>query len=158
VPPRVRPELLVLWDVDHTLIENGGVSKDTLLLAYELLTVNAPRCHPRRTAAPTSPSWRACCRTTAPIRRTSPPSVAGTLSTAGERNRSELAHRGHVLPGADQALKRVADDPRIVQSALTGNIEPNARLKLGTFGLDILLDFEVGAFARRAQHALTWWP
>jgi hypothetical protein len=38
VPRPAAPELLVLWDVDHTLIENGGVSKATYLLAYELLT------------------------------------------------------------------------------------------------------------------------
>ena len=40
------PVLLVLWDVDHTLIENGGVSKATYLLAYELLTGRRPTVPP----------------------------------------------------------------------------------------------------------------
>jgi hypothetical protein len=30
--------VLVLWDIDHTLIENDGVSKATYALAAELLT------------------------------------------------------------------------------------------------------------------------
>jgi phosphoglycolate phosphatase len=145
--PSAVPVLLVLWDVDHTLIENGGVSKATYVLAYELLTGRPPTSPPvtdgRTDVAimesllrdngmdpadyPTERRWQA-------------------LSTAGARNRDELATRGHALPGAKHALKRVANDGTIIQSALTGNIEANARVKLGTFGLDTLLDFEVGAF------------
>jgi len=30
--------LLVLWDIDHTLIENHGVNKEIYALAFELLT------------------------------------------------------------------------------------------------------------------------
>jgi hypothetical protein len=30
--------LVVLWDVDHTLIENNGVNKETYAKAFELLT------------------------------------------------------------------------------------------------------------------------
>jgi phosphoglycolate phosphatase len=40
------PETLILWDVDHTLIENGGVSKATYALAFELLTGHAPSVRP----------------------------------------------------------------------------------------------------------------
>src|SRR5437660_466817 len=38
--------LLVLWDVDHTLIENGGVSKEMYARAYELLTGESPSEQP----------------------------------------------------------------------------------------------------------------
>jgi phosphoglycolate phosphatase-like HAD superfamily hydrolase len=38
-----------------------------------------------------------------------------------------------------------------VQSVLTGNVEANARLKVGAFGLDRFLDLEVGAFG--SDHA-----
>jgi phosphoglycolate phosphatase len=34
----------------------------------------------------------------------------------------------------------------VVQSVLTGNVEPNARVKLGVFGLAGWLDLSVGAF------------
>jgi hypothetical protein len=40
------PETFVLWDVDHTLIENGGVSKETYALAFELLTGCVPSVRP----------------------------------------------------------------------------------------------------------------
>jgi phosphoglycolate phosphatase len=40
------PKTLVLWDVDHTLIENGGVSKATNASAFELLTGRAPSVRP----------------------------------------------------------------------------------------------------------------
>src|SRR5215470_14585763 len=40
------PESLILWDVDHTLIENGGVSKEVYALAFELLAGRAPVVRP----------------------------------------------------------------------------------------------------------------
>jgi hypothetical protein len=46
---------LVLWDVDHTLIENGGVSKETYAGAYELLTGQAA-IHRARTDGRTDPA------------------------------------------------------------------------------------------------------
>ena len=30
--------ILLLWDIDHTLIENHGVNKETYALAFKLLT------------------------------------------------------------------------------------------------------------------------
>src|ERR1700716_3627010 len=42
----VLPRTLVLWDVDHTLIENGGVSKETYARAFELLTGRQPSVRP----------------------------------------------------------------------------------------------------------------
>jgi phosphoglycolate phosphatase len=36
--------------------------------------------------------------------------------------------------------------PEIVQSVLSGNMKPNALIKLSAFGLDGYLDFEVGGY------------
>jgi phosphoglycolate phosphatase len=147
VPPHVRPELLVLWDVDHTLIENGGVSKETYLLAYELLTGRGPTVPPETDGRTDLAIMDSLLRDNESDPRDYPLERRWeALSVAGERKRHELAKRGRALPGAERALKRLGGDPRIVQSALTGNIEVNARVKLGTFGLDRALDFEVGAF------------
>jgi phosphoglycolate phosphatase-like HAD superfamily hydrolase len=60
--------------------------------------------------------------------------------------REELAAKGRMLPGADAALAALASTPGVVQSVLTGNVKPNAILKLATFGLDGYIDFEVGAY------------
>ena len=48
--------------------------------------------------------------------------------------------------GAREALERLDREPGVLQSLLTGNIEPNAAVKLGAFGLDRYLDFEIGAY------------
>lgn len=61
--------------------------------------------------------------------------------------RAELIRRrGRALPGAQLALAALHADPGVLQSVLTGNIEPNAALKLAAFGLDRYLDLEVGGF------------
>jgi phosphoglycolate phosphatase len=49
----VRP-LLVLWDVDHTLIENNGVNKETYALAFQLLTGRRAE-YPAQTEGRTDP-------------------------------------------------------------------------------------------------------
>jgi phosphoglycolate phosphatase-like HAD superfamily hydrolase len=40
----------------------------------------------------------------------------------------------------------------VVQSLLTGNLQPNALLKLASFELDSYLDFEVGGFGSDHHH------
>jgi phosphoglycolate phosphatase len=39
--------VLLLWDIDHTLIENGGVSKENYALTFEILTGRAPVAQPQ---------------------------------------------------------------------------------------------------------------
>ena len=58
----------------------------------------------------------------------------------------ELRAKGHMMPGADAALAALSRTPGVVQSVLTGNVKPNAILKLATFGLDRYINFEVGAY------------
>lgn len=58
----------------------------------------------------------------------------------------ELRVRGRANPGARESLERLGRHPHVVQSLLTGNIAPNAAVKLGAFGLDTLVDLEIGAY------------
>ena len=76
--------------------------------------------------------------------------VLAALAEAGRRNAEDLRMRGHRLLGAAECLERLAERPDVINSVLTGNIEENARVKLGTFGLDKWIDFSVGAFG--AEH------
>jgi hypothetical protein len=46
-----RAATLVLWDVDHTLIENSGVSKENYALAFKLLTGREPEVIPQEDTA-----------------------------------------------------------------------------------------------------------
>ena len=39
-------QVLLLWDVDHTLIENSGVSKAVYARAFQMMTGRAPEVQP----------------------------------------------------------------------------------------------------------------
>ena len=39
-------QVLLLWDVDHTLIENSGVSKAVYARAFQVMTGRAPEVQP----------------------------------------------------------------------------------------------------------------
>ena len=81
-----------------------------------------------------------------PVDRWDTAAQLGALAQAGQINAARLAALGRRCAGAAVALAHLAADRTIVSSVLTGNIEPNARVKLAAFGLDHLLDFRAGAF------------
>src|SRR5579859_5572462 len=125
----MRP-VLVLWDVDHTLIENSGVSKENYEKAFATLTGRAPQ-HPVQTDGRTDPeiirnmlSAHGISPTDAYLSR-----VAEALEGAMSENFSRLRDRGYELPGARAALNALQELQGVVQSVLTGNIRPNAFAK-----------------------------
>jgi phosphoglycolate phosphatase-like HAD superfamily hydrolase len=61
-----------------------------------------------------------------------------------------LTAGGTAFPGTADVLARLAEDPRVVSTLLTGNIEPNALVKVAAFGLDRWLDPTVGAYGSDA--------
>jgi phosphoglycolate phosphatase-like HAD superfamily hydrolase len=138
---------LVLWDIDGTLVDSDGLGGEAFFEAFEKVT-GTPVEHRVPFAG-----------------RTDPEIALDLLETAGiedgehlladfERelaaamaDRAELVReRGRALPGVREALERLRGEPEVTQSLLTGNIEPNAHVKLGAFGLDALLDMEIGAY------------
>lgn len=142
-------ELIVLWDIDHTLIDNAGVSKEIYAAAFTALAGAAPT-KPARTEGRTDrlimrdmfqrngltePDWTA---------------VETALADAGEERLHDLSRRGRALSGVPGILKEVSGQGRWVSSVLTGNIAANARVKVSAFGLDPLLDLSVGAYGADA--------
>jgi phosphoglycolate phosphatase-like HAD superfamily hydrolase len=143
-------ELIVLWDIDHTLIENAGVSKEIYAAAFSALVGRRPT-GPAHTEGRTDrlimsdmflrdclpePDW---------------PTVEAALTHAGEQRLGDLRVRGTALPGVREALKAASAQGHWVSSVLTGNIAANARVKLSAFGLDPLLDLSVGAYGADAE-------
>ncbi|MFI1885058.1 HAD family hydrolase [Streptomyces jumonjinensis] len=141
--------LIVLWDIDHTLIENSGVSKEIYAAAFSAAT-GRDAVRPARTEGRTdrlilaemfrdhevnAPEWEMAIR---------------ALTAAGAAREGDLARRGRALPGAREALVAVAAEPAMVSSVLTGNIYANARVKLRAFGLDTLVDMGCGAYGADA--------
>ncbi|MCI0383644.1 HAD family hydrolase [Streptomyces sp. CNQ085] len=142
-------QLIVLWDIDHTLIDNAGVSKEIYAAAFSALA-GRPPTGPARTEGRTDrlimremflheglpePDWTA---------------VEAALARAGQERLEELHRRGTALPGVRDALKAVSVQDGWVPSILTGNIAANARVKLSAFDLDPLLDLSVGAYGADA--------
>ena len=59
---------------------------------------------------------------------------------------AEIAQEGAPQPGVREAIAAIDERGGVIQSLLTGNIEPNAHVKLGAFGLDELVDMDVGGY------------
>ena len=126
--PKTGPSL-VLWDVDHTLIENGGVSKENYALAFELLTGARPVV-PAQTHGRTDVGIMENLLSAHDVEpgTYTPDERIAALTEAGRQNQGRLAERGYVLAGAWECMARLAQDSKVIQSVLTGNVEPNARI------------------------------
>ncbi|WP_410669446.1 HAD family hydrolase [Amycolatopsis sp. cmx-4-68] len=145
--PNTPPRTLVLWDVDHTLIETRGVGR----AIYD-------RAFPAATGRPLAKLAQISGRTELDIMAESlrvngleptdeaVQKLADALVQGYEDARDELATTGRALPGAHEALEQLAADPTIHQGILTGNLREVARIKLEVFGLDQYLDFESSAY------------
>jgi phosphoglycolate phosphatase-like HAD superfamily hydrolase len=156
------PELLLLWDVDHTLLDAGrGLSGQLYGLVFaDLFGRELAQVAPM--AGRTDRAIIAETLTTAGIAdpaRHVAAFIAGLTQQApafGERVR----RHGHVLPGAAEALSFLGSSAaldgagRVHQSVLTGNIRPLADVKLSVLGLSDLLDLDIGAFGD--MHSSRW--
>lgn len=63
---------------------------------------------------------------------------------------AELRERGSALPGAAAALDALAV-ANVRQTVVTGNVRPVAEIKLGVFGLDTHIQWDVGAYGEDAD-------
>ncbi|WP_285480782.1 HAD family hydrolase [Amycolatopsis sp. NBRC 101858] len=145
--PNTPPRTLVLWDVDHTLIETRGVGR----AIYD-------RAFPAATGRPLAKLAQISGRTELDIMAESlrvngleptdeaVKKLADALVQGYDDARDELATTGRALPGAREVLEHLATNPAIHQGILTGNLREVARIKLEVFGLNQYLDFESSAF------------
>jgi phosphoglycolate phosphatase-like HAD superfamily hydrolase len=141
-------DLLVLWDIDYTLIEAGGVGR----MAYRAVFRDLFGGDLAELAPMGGRTERAIIAETLAMAGIGDPLqhvdafVAG-LDRRAPGLRAALAARGRALPGAAAALAAVAAlGPGVVQSVLTGNVPAMAEAKLAAFGLDAYLDLDVGAY------------
>jgi phosphoglycolate phosphatase len=145
-PVRAAP-VLVLWDVDHTLIETRGVG----FAIYK-------RAFPIATGRPLDKLANISGRTeldimgeTLRINGVEPTdesvrTLAAALIDGYENARDELAATGRALPGATSTLEYLAAETGVHQGILTGNLREVARIKLEVFGLDSHLDLDASAY------------
>jgi phosphoglycolate phosphatase len=143
----LRRTLLVLWDVDGTLVDSAKLGRDAFFEAFEVVTGAPPRemvpfagrtdleiAHDMLEATGIRADDGLLDR------------FEAALIVAMAARADELRERGRALPGAATALERLAREPGVIQSLLTGNLERNALVKLSAFDLARHLDFGAGAY------------
>ncbi|MBP2403246.1 HAD family hydrolase [Streptomyces syringium] len=138
---------LVLWDIDHTLIDGGGVSREAYAAAFSRVTGQ-----PLREMADMSGRTELAISTdTLRLHGLTPdPAMVErfTAAVAEELHAREeaLASAGRPLPGARAAISALSSIEGTHQSLLTGNMRSLAELKMRVFGLAEHIDFEAGAY------------
>jgi phosphoglycolate phosphatase len=143
----VSSPLLVLWDIDHTLIDTGGVGSEVYAAAFEKVTGQPLTAMPDISG-----------RTEPVIFREALAlheiNDSGDLFTRFAQEQAqgysdriaELRERGRALPGAADALQTLSARDDVIQSVLTGNTRPSAQIKLAAFRLDTYVDLAIAAY------------
>jgi phosphoglycolate phosphatase-like HAD superfamily hydrolase len=139
----------LLWDVDGTLVRAGDLGAAVFDVALEAVVGMLPSTRPRMSGKTDPQIVRdylvALDRpetdglVDAVLRR-----AEGNLAAAAAGG--ELVAGGSACPGTGEVLRRLASDPRVVSTLLTGNIAPNALVKVAAFGLDRWLDLSLGGY------------
>ncbi|MBO0838997.1 MAG: haloacid dehalogenase-like hydrolase [Actinobacteria bacterium] len=146
---------LVLWNIDLTLMDVGKVARDALAEAFRQVTGRPLVALPQLAGRTDTEIFFES------LYLNDVPPAAGeeaellsrygqALVTAFAARRGDLVRGGRLLPGAQAAVLAVAELPGVVQTVLTGTIEPNAVCKLQAFGLDRALDLEIGGYGSDA--------
>jgi phosphoglycolate phosphatase len=150
---------LVLWNIDLTLMDVGRVSRDAYADAFRRVTgrplVSLPQIAGR---SDSEIFFESLALNDVPIgideTAYPDPELLGRyfweLETAFSARRDQLGQQGRLLPGAREAVARVAAQSGVVQSVLTGSIKPNAAEKLQAFGLDGFFDLAIGGYGSDA--------
>lgn len=139
---------LVLWDIDGTLVHTAGHGREAFMEAFERLFERPPADDAVPMAGRTDHAIALDLleRNGIPRPEERLARMFEELHAALSRRRSQMAEQGHPQPGVREVLERAAEIPGLLQSLLTGNIAPNAQLKLAAFDLDRLIDLEIGGY------------
>jgi phosphoglycolate phosphatase len=133
--------LLILWDVDGTLVHTAGHGGRAFADAFQAVT--------GRSAAHVPFAGRTDYQIALSMlegEREHLPRVLAELETRLDQRREAIVREGRTYPGVPETLAALHARDDVINSLLTGNIEANAALKVSAFGLERWLDFEVGAY------------
>ena len=139
--------LLVLWDIDGTLVDSAGQGRRAFEDAFEEvfgrpLDVDVPF------AGRTDHEIALAVLERNGVEGAGAhvPRVQAALADALVAREPQIRAEGRAQPGAREALEALDARDGVVQSVLTGNIAANAAVKLGAFGLERLLELDLGGY------------
>ncbi|MFI9588605.1 HAD family hydrolase [Streptomyces sp. NPDC052236] len=148
--------VLVFWDIDRTLLYVGDVDRQVYREAFAEVVGRPVERLPARGTGVTMPlAIRGL------LLDNGVPDVEVLALTARmvkllpERladHRSDLQREGTLMAGAQVALRAVHESEGLLPSVVTGNLKPNAVLKLEALNLDRFVDLEVGGYASDDEH------
>jgi phosphoglycolate phosphatase len=148
---------LVLWNIDLTLMDVARVSRDCYADAFRRVTgrplVSLPQVMSR---SDSEIFFESLAFNEVPASGSEPADAEQLaryfweLEAAFAARGDQLSQQGRLLPGAREAVSRVAAQPGVAQSVLTGSIKPNAVAKLRAFGLDRYFDLAIGGYGSDA--------
>jgi phosphoglycolate phosphatase-like HAD superfamily hydrolase len=143
--------ILVLWDIDQTLITADGVGAQLYRRALQdMYGLELPRVTSSfagRTDSAIALEVLALAGVPDPVGQVRP--FQAFIAAGAPALADDLRERGRALPGAAEVLAALAvaqRDGHVVQSLLTGNLAELAAVKLATLGLDMHLDLTIGAY------------
>jgi phosphoglycolate phosphatase-like HAD superfamily hydrolase len=146
----------VLWDIDRTLVYVGEVDRTAYREAFaEVVGRPAERLPAKGTGVTMPLAIRGLLEDNGVTGREADELLPRMLELVPVRfaaHAEDVRRLGIVLPGAVQALRTVAAEPDVVTTVVTGNLQPNALLKLRVFGMDRYVDVTVGGYSSDDAH------
>ncbi len=149
----VTKKRLVLWDIDHTLVDFTELGSAWYATAFTAATGATLRVNPvfgGRTELATTTDLL-----TANGFEAAPETIEAlfkALVAESERAAHRFPVEARVLPGAAEALTAFAGHDGVVQTLVTGNLPEISRHKLVAFGLQEHLDLEIGGYGTLSVH------
>ncbi|KOG29533.1 phosphoglycolate phosphatase [Streptomyces viridochromogenes] len=147
---------LVLWDIDRTLLYVGEIDRQVYRETFaEIVGRPAERLPARGTGVTMPLAIRSLLLDNGVPASDVPrllPRMVELLPQRLAAHQEDLREQGVLMPGAVSALKAVLEQTHFVPAVVTGNLKPNALLKLEAFGLDAFLDTEIGGYSSDDEH------
>ena len=139
--------MLLLWDIDGTLVDSAGHGARAFEEAYEAVVGSPPEGRIAM-AGRTDHQIAVAMLERAGLDEHPEhlPRMLEELASALAAKSELIREQGRPQPGAREALAELSLREGVVQSLLTGNLETNAAVKLAAFDLDVHLDLEVGGY------------
>ncbi|GAB4084670.1 haloacid dehalogenase-like hydrolase [Myceligenerans cantabricum] len=148
--------ILVLWDIDRTLLYVGEVDRTAYREAFEEVVGRPAVRLPARGTGVTMPrAIRGLLLDNGVPGDDVERLLPAVLKAVPERlagHEEDVRREGILMPGALEAVEAVAADGRFVPAVVTGNLEPNARLKLRVFGFDRFIEPDLGGYGSDDEH------
>jgi phosphoglycolate phosphatase-like HAD superfamily hydrolase len=144
--------VLVLWDIDHTLIETRGVGGQIYADAFRAVTGHRLEKMPELSGRTEPVIFQEALKTHGINDSDDLYAQFAAEQARGYAERiGELRTTGRALPGAANALRALHQRDDTLQSVLTGNTREAANIKLQAFGLDSYLRMDLGAYGTDAD-------